>query len=80
MTRGIYEITTRDPLLRTIFERAREMHVTDEHLADLSGYGISSIYYYRTGQRNAPKLATVRDWAEAVGLELTVTLTEMKDL
>lgn len=79
MTRGVYEITTRNPLLRQIFQRARDLGIGDRELGKLSGYSTTSIYYYRTGRKNGLRLATMRDWAQAVGLEVAITLTERKE-
>lgn len=75
MTRGVYEITTTDPVLRAIFERSRKQGIGDRELGRLSGYSPASIYYYRTGRQTAVRLATLRDWAQAVGLDLEITLT-----
>lgn len=74
MTRGVYEITTSDPLLREIFKRSRELGIGDRELGRLSGYSATSVYYYRTGRQYGLRLQTLSDWAQAVGLKLNITL------
>ena len=65
-------IGSQDPLIRRIFERARELEMTDLDLAIDSGYSLDMIGDWRRGDAPGTKnLKIARDLGGAVGLELT---------
>jgi hypothetical protein len=68
------EISNPSPLVRRVFERSRELGLSDRELARRSGYNISTVYYWRTRVPgvNADPFVMLADLAATVGLELVL--------
>lgn len=61
-----------DPNIRAIFERAKELGVSDAELSRRTSYDPGTVSAYRRGDWGVNRYTIVRDLATAVGLELVV--------
>jgi transcriptional regulator with XRE-family HTH domain len=65
------QLLAKDPVIRAIFLRARELDITEYRLAKISGYSRATIQYLRLGKREG-SWPGIRNLAEALGLRIVV--------
>ncbi|MEN0005936.1 MAG: helix-turn-helix domain-containing protein [Bacteroidota bacterium] len=66
-----------DELVNVIVDRRKSLKVTQEVLSELSGIGLRTIKQFESGRGN-PTLNTILSLADVLGLELKLTVREMK--
>lgn len=64
-------------LIEAIKTRRDNLGVTQEMLADLSGVGLRTLKHFESGKGN-PTLETLQKLGNALGMELTFTVKELK--
>ncbi|AIY12115.1 helix-turn-helix domain-containing protein [Cellulophaga baltica] len=64
-------------LIEAIKTRRDNLDVTQEMLADLSGVGLRTLKQFESGKGN-PTLETLQKLGNALGMELTFTIKELK--
>ncbi|ADV48163.1 helix-turn-helix domain protein [Cellulophaga algicola DSM 14237] len=64
-------------LIEAIKTRRDNLDVTQEMLADLSGVGLRTLKQFESGKGN-PTLETLQKLGNALGMELTFTVKELK--
>ncbi|WP_158974415.1 helix-turn-helix domain-containing protein [Cellulophaga sp. L1A9] len=64
-------------LIEAIKTRRDNLDVTQELLADLSGVGLRTLKQFESGKGN-PTLETLQKLGNALGMELTFTIKELK--
>lgn len=69
---GTYDIRVSDPLTRNLFEEAARRRLTQEFLEEKLGYSKKQINNYLSGKA-APTIYFVRDFADLLGYNLTVS-------
>jgi len=79
MARDPYGITTGpvsdrsnvDQVMRALRARRFELGLSAQGLADRMGHDVKSIKNWESG-RNFPRFRAMKDWCDALGVELTV--------
>ncbi len=65
-------------LIQIIKERRKELQVTQENLAELSGVGLRTLKQFESGKGN-PTLLTIQKLADVLGLELCLKVKVLTD-
>jgi transcriptional regulator with XRE-family HTH domain len=63
-------------IIETLKSRRVELRVTQEALAEISGVGLRTLKQFESGKGN-PTLQTVQKLADALGLELSLTIKQL---
>lgn len=65
-----------DRIVQALRERRQKMNIPLRIVAERAGYGQNTMWYWETG-RATPSLPKLHDWAQSLGL--TLTLKEARD-
>lgn len=63
------------PLAAALRQRRKQLKLSQAVVAERAGYNAIAIWAWETGYRK-PSLPRLVDWADALGLELTVKVKE----
>lgn len=63
------------PIVQTLRLERYKRRITAVQLAEMTGYAAKSICEWETG-RNNPKIRQLADWAQALGMKLTIEKVE----
>ncbi|QQS50533.1 MAG: helix-turn-helix domain-containing protein [Bacteroidota bacterium] len=66
-----------EKIINTIKERREVLKVNQENLAKLSGVGLRTLKQFESGKGN-PTLQTVTKLADTLGLELELTIKQLR--
>lgn len=65
-------------IIQIIKSRRESLQVTQEALADLSDVGLRTLKQFESGKGN-PTLTTVQKLADALGMEVTLKVKDLKN-
>ncbi|GGG90002.1 hypothetical protein GCM10007415_25430 [Parapedobacter pyrenivorans] len=64
-------------IIQLVKDRRESLQVTQEALAELSGVGLRTLKQFESGKGN-PTLSTVQHIADALGMEVTLTIKDLR--